>query len=573
MSMRELVMAARKHWVLVLLPVLVLGGAIGYLSMKTPPSYRSSATVYVTLSSSGSATDLNQGANYTQAQMLSFAQLATMPIVLEPAIEELGLGISPKQLAERVSASTPSGTSLLTVSVAGSSPQATAEAANAVAAELTTVIQALAPVSESGRGTITATIVKDAVPPAYPFSPNTKRNVMAAVFAGLLLGIVAAYLRQALDTRVRTARDVDAVIGVPVLGSVRPVKRAAGFSFAGFEGVGDAQGEEFRRIRTNLQMIGRVGTPKVFAVSSAVSGEGKSYTALRIAASFAAAGDRVLLIDADLRRPSIATALGIEGAAGLTECLVGRATFDEVAQVVGDALTVLASGAVPPNPSELLASREFEEILVRGRERFDVVVVDAPPLLPVADAVVISRIVLGIVLVVDVSRVRRAQIQRAVETVRLGGGRVVGAVLNRAKVSADESAYYAQAPRSRRGRRARSGPPTGLPDLTVRPLSRARPQDAAELRAVAGPVPTQHADERADERDGARVDERADERDGERVGERVDERADGPRSGRDDGPERATHEPEPLRGDEPRHDEAESAPASSAPVHAPTGGA
>jgi len=513
MSMRDLVMAARKHWVLVLLPVLLLGGAVGYLSMKTPPSYRSSATVYVTLSQSGSATDLNQGANYTQAQMLSFAQLATMPIVLEPAIEQLGLETTPKQLAERVSASTPSGTSLLTVTVVGSSPQPTAEVANAVAGQLTTVIQALAPVSESGRGTVTATIVKDAVAPAYPFAPNTKRSVMAATFAGLLLGLVAANLRQTLDTRVRTARDVDAVIGVPVLGSVRTARRGSGFSLAGFEGVGDVQGEEFRRIRTNLQMIGRVGTPKVLAVSSAVGGEGKSHTALRIAASFAAAGDRVLLVDADLRRPSIATQLGIEGAAGLTEVLVGRATFDEVAQVVGDALTVLASGAVPPNPAELLASKEFEEILVRGRERFDVVVVDAPPLLPVADAVVISRLVLGIVLVVDVSRVRRAQIQRAVETVRLGGGRVVGAVLNRAKALSDESAYYAQGPRRRRfGRRPHPQPVS--PTLTVRPLvPRAEwpsGRRAAPVEPVAPELPA--ADEAGDEGPGSAPDEHADAR-------------------------------------------------------------
>ncbi len=217
MSLRDFVTAARKHWVIVLLPVLVLGSLVGYMSMKATPQYRSSATIFVSLSSSGSATDLNQGSNYTQSQMLSYSELAGLPIVLDPVIEQLGLDVSAKQLGNRVSASAPSGTSLLTVSVTGSSPLDTTNVANAVAGELVQVIKQLAPVSDSGRGTVTATIVRGASVPLYPFSPNTRRNLMAAVFAGLLLGLVAAYLRETLDTRVRSARDVDDAVGVPVI--------------------------------------------------------------------------------------------------------------------------------------------------------------------------------------------------------------------------------------------------------------------------------------------------------------------------------------------------------------------
>lgn len=456
MSLVDFLAAARKHWVWVLLPALLLSGAVGYLSLSATPVYRASASLYVALTTGDTASDLNQGSSYTQGQMLSFARLTTLPIVLNPVIDDLELDTNAKQLGRRIAASTPQTTSILTVSATGTNPEATAALANSVAQSTAKVIESLAPASDKGEATVQATIVDEAQPPVYPIAPNTKRNVVAALFAGLLLGLIAAYLREVLDTRVRRPEDVVQAVGVPVIGTLRSDRRAS--PGGPIESVlsGGPQAEEIRRIRTNLQMIGRVGVPKAFVFSSALAGEGKSYTSIRVAASFAAAGDKVLLIDADLRRPTVAGQLGIEEAVGLTEILVGRATFDEVSQPVVSGLVVLASGAIPPNPSELLTSREFEELLEWSAENFDTVIIDAPPLLPVADAVVISRMATGLLLVVDASRVRRAQLRKAVDSVRLGGGKIVGSVLNRAKVAAADSYSYERhaAARPKRHRKA-----------------------------------------------------------------------------------------------------------------------
>lgn len=468
MTLHDAVLAVRKHWLWVLAPILVLTLGIGYLSERAEPVYRARTALFVALTVGDSASDLNQGSNYTQAQMLSFAELASLPIVLDPVVEKLGLTTSARALAGSISATTLNGTSILNIAVSSASPQAAADIANAVAGELTTVIAQVAPTTTEGTASIRATIVDQAVAPKRPASPNVERNVIAAALAGLILGLAAAYVRQAFDTRVRRPEELEAAIDVPLLGVVRRVRRSELEVRVGDAVLNGPQAEEFRRLRTNLQMVGERGAPRMFAVSSAVEGEGKTHTNLRLAFSLAAAGDRVLVIDADLRRPAVADRLGLEGAAGLTECLVGRAEFDEVVQHLGDGPSILASGATPPNPGELLASKEFAALLEQVADEYDAVFIDTPPLLPVADAVVVSRQVAGLILVVDAHKARRPQLTRAVDAVHRGGGRVVGAVLNRSRTAQEESYVY------------------GSPSRRTRRWSRSERVDGAHTRAKAG---------------------------------------------------------------------------------------
>jgi capsular exopolysaccharide synthesis family protein len=420
--------------------MLLVTGGVGIMSMNAPRVYRSTATLFVSLNSGRTVTDLNQGSTFAQSQMLSFGRLAQMPIVLDPVIARLGLSMTSKDLAKSVSASAPANQFMMDVSATSGSAQLAHDIANAVASQLSTAIQKVSPVTTDGDSTVQAPVVDPADVPQYPIAPNTKRNVMAAGFASLLLGLLAAVLRDVLDTRVRAPEDVDSSAGVAVLGRVsgkRSARRGKEIRVMQADG---PKSEDFRRLRTNMQMIGRVDETPVFVFSSAIPGEGKSYCATHVALAFAAADVRVLLIDADLRRPTVATYLGIGGNVGLTECLLGRAEFADLRQEYGPRLSVLTSGAIPPNPAELLSSRTFEDLVGAARREFDVVIIDTPPLLPVADAVVVSRVATGVVVVVDVMRTRRNQLAQAVESVRLGGGKVVGAVLNRTK-SLPTSAY------------------------------------------------------------------------------------------------------------------------------------
>ncbi len=571
MTLRDVLAAVRKHWVLMVLPVLLLAGGVGYLSLTAVPQYRAHAAVYVTIAAAEDPGDLNQGTSYTQAQMLSYARLASLPVVLDPVAESLGLEQTGRELAGRVTASTSGDVSILDVSVTSASPDEAAQIANAVVDQLRRAIEDLAPDTGTGASAVSATVVDSAVPPQAPFAPSTRRNVLAAGFAGVVLGVLAAWLREALDTRVRRPEDVEQATGVPVLGTLRALRRSAP-ELAAPLAAGGPSAEDVRRVRTNLQMIGRVGRPKTFVVASALAGEGKTHTAVRIAGSFAAAGERVLLVDADLRRPAVADRLGIEGGAGLTEVLVGRAVFDDVVQQVGENLSVLPSGAIPPNPSELLSSRELDELLDAAGERYDLVLVDAPPVLSVADAIVVARRAVGLVVVVDARRTRRAQLRKLVDGVRLGGGRVVGAVLNRGRVPADAAYEYVASPsrgtvtgrasaRSRRaearrgvtaapdrparrgdegahartGGDARTGAPARSPEGSTGTAApgRAVPDDTSGPADARGDAPGDapaveqggpHVDGRADVQADARVDTQVDAR--------VDARRDAPHAGR-----------------------------------------
>jgi len=463
MTLHDVLRSARKHWVWVVLPVVVLTACMAFLSSRTNPVYRSTATLYVALAAGSSAGELNQGSSYTQGQMTSFARLATLPVTLDPVVRDLGLDMSSRALAGSVAVSSPKDSSLLDVTVTGASPERTARVANAVAVQLGTVVEDLAPAGEVG-STIRATVVSEAVAPTHPVAPNTRRNLLAGLLAGVLLGLVAAWMRDAVDTRVRHPADLRQAIDVPVLGSIRQRRRPARGRPVP-SAVDGARSEDFRRVRANLEMIGRPGAPKVLVFTSALEGEGKSFVASRVAVALAAAGARTLLVDADLRQPTVAAQLGLEGGAGLTDCLVGRATLAEVRQDVSPQLAVLVAGPVPPNPAELLSYPEFGALIDEASAQFDVVVVDAPPVVPVADAAVIARRATGVVIVADAHRVRRPQVRQAADAIQLGGGRVVGTVLNRERGVVEEAYGHGSADRragrARRGRREAHAPVAG----------------------------------------------------------------------------------------------------------------
>jgi len=200
-------------------------------------------------------------------------------------------------------------------------------------------------------------------------------------------------------------------------------------------------------------------------LTSSVAGEGKSTTACNLALTLASAGTRVILVEGDLRRPRVADYMGLEGAVGLTDVLIGRAALDDVLQPWGSSpLSVLTSGALPPNPSEMLSSAQMGELIASLRTRADMVLIDSPPLLPVTDAAVLTRECDGALLVVRQGRTTREQLTRSLEALRSVGARLLGTVLNMAATGGAHGygyGYYAgyYASRSDRPRLASVEPP------------------------------------------------------------------------------------------------------------------
>ncbi|MFI5060636.1 MAG: polysaccharide biosynthesis tyrosine autokinase [Actinomycetales bacterium] len=445
MNQHQYAAAFKRYWYVVVIATIV--GALGGLGLSqiATPVYTATASLYFSLNFGSSANDLNQGSTYTQNQMLSFAQLSTSPLVLNPVIDDLNLSITPKDLSDAIGVSTPQNTVILQLSVSNTDPAQAAKIANAVAASLSDKVGQIAPKSVTGADTVSVRVIQPATAPVDPSSPNTRLNLVAGLVLGLLLGSLIIVLRELLDTRVHSAAIATAVTGVPLVGTADREKRRAVGPVMLRDPLSNAA-ENYRQLRSNLEFVAVDSDTLGFAVTSSVPGEGKSLIALNLALALSEGGRKVLLVDADLRRPMVAAYTGLPGEAGLTSILVGRASVADVVQTWGETgLHVLASGPIPPNPSELLSSRVMADLVDTLVHDYDVVVFDTAPMVAVADAAILARMLDGALLVADRTRVHRPQLTQTMDSLEKSGVRVLGLVINRSAPSKDRHAYYYRA--------------------------------------------------------------------------------------------------------------------------------
>ncbi len=291
-------------------------------------------------------------------------------------------------------------------------------------------------------------VVEKAEVPGQPILPRTWRNYQLALLAGLGLGLALAVLFEHLDNTVKTPEDVKQALGLPFLGMIPEL--AAG-DVPGGEGgpfvlrqPQSPVAEAYRVLRTNVLFSSAEAAGRVLLVTSANPGEGKTTTVANLAASLAENGARVLAVDADLRRPTLHQHFGVDKTPGLSDVIVGAslaAAATRHAQARG--LHVLPCGYLPPNPTELLGAQSTRELLQALRKRYDWVLVDAPPVLAMADTPVLAPWADGVVLVVWAEVCPRPALQRTVDQLRAVGGRITGVVLNKVDL-ARNSYYYSQ---------------------------------------------------------------------------------------------------------------------------------
>jgi capsular exopolysaccharide synthesis family protein len=436
--------AVRRFWWLIAALSLVGGGAAFTVSATTTPIFQSTASMYFTLDLGATAGDLNQGATFTQNQMLSYGQVATSSRVLQPVIDQLGLDTTPRLLARSLSVSIPQSTVVLQVQASSPDPERAADIANAVARSLVKVVGEIASAGTDSRPTVKAEIIDKAVVPNVQALPNKTLDAAIGLFIGLLLGLLAAFLVTQFDTRIGTAAALTEAVGKPVLGTV--VARRRGRSQVEVDPLGQTA-EDFRRIRSSLGFAALNEAVRVLLVTSALPGEGKTTIATNLA-TFADPQRRLLLVDGDLRKPRVGEYLGVEGSVGLTTVLVGEVDFDVAKMSWGDPrFDVLTSGDVPPNPAEVLTSAAMRRLLEGdATTEYDLIIVDSPPVLSVADATLLGPITDGVVVVINAKRTRRHQAAQAVRELEAGGARVIGMILNNVdRPRSRRSRYYENA--------------------------------------------------------------------------------------------------------------------------------
>ncbi|MFO7642720.1 MAG: polysaccharide biosynthesis tyrosine autokinase, partial [Candidatus Competibacteraceae bacterium] len=283
----------------------------------------------------------------------------------------------------------------------------------------------------AGIGTNNISIVDEAKAPAGPYKPNLRRNALLALMLGLLGGVGLAFLFEHLDDTFHQPEDLEKLLGVPVLGiipRIRDKDRPRGddrpIALIGLDDLRSAFAEAYRSVRTALQFSTAKGVPRLLTVTSAMSGEGKSTTILSLAIQFAQAGKKTLLVEADLRKPSIHRFLQLDNQVGLTNYLAGEdlRPVDIAKPTSIPNLFVITSGPLPPNPAELLASARMVGLLALAAEKFDQVVVDSPPLLGLADSLIIGNFCEGTLFAVEMGSTPRGYVQGAFK--RLRGARV-----------------------------------------------------------------------------------------------------------------------------------------------------
>ncbi|QRO87115.1 polysaccharide biosynthesis tyrosine autokinase [Kytococcus sedentarius] len=454
MTLDDILRLSRRHIItLVLSTLLGIALAAGWVALQKPVYTATATGVVQANAGTGTVGESLSGNSLAITKSKTYVTYFSSQPVAERVIEELGLDTSPSRLAERVTAKVEEETPNITVSARGDSPERAKQLADAVVAETAEYVRELEtqnmsaapgqPEGEEGQQqdqTPATSILPlaNAELPSSPTEPQPARALVLGGLAGLALGYVIAWFRHRQDTRVRTQEDIEeAAGGAPTLGLIPENEALASPERAvrNSDEVDFSTREALRQFRTNLRFVNVDHAPKSIVVTSARMGEGKSTISSNLAYLLAEGGERVILVDADLRRPSVAGIFDIDSSVGLTQVLAGSADLaDAVQPTEHPNLMVLPAGTIPPNPSELLGSQRMRDLIATLTQTHRVIL-DAPPLLPVTDAALLTTSTDGAVLVVAANDTRKEHVERAAANLRNVNARLLGAVINRASVS------------------------------------------------------------------------------------------------------------------------------------------
>lgn len=463
MTLDDILRLSRRHIITLILSTLAgIALAAGWVAMQTPVYTATATGVVQANAGTGTVGESLSGNSLAITKSKTYVPYFSSQPVAQRVIDELGLDEKPAALAGRVTAKVEEETPNITVSAKGGTPQEAKQLADAVVNQTAEYVRELEVKNITGtnfypdggessddessskkdeKEKVPATSIMplaNAQLPTSPTEPQPARALVLGGLAGLALGYVIAWFRHRQDTRIRTQEDIEeATGGASTLGLI-PANEALASPERAVRDSGEvdfATREALRQFRTNLRFVNVDHAPRSIVVSSARMGEGKSTISSNLAYLLAEGGERVILVDADLRRPAVAGIFDIDSSVGLTQVLAGTADLADAVQPTDHPnLMVLPAGTIPPNPSELLGSQRMRDLIATLTQTHRVIL-DAPPLLPVTDAALLTTSTDGAVLVVAANDTRKEHVERAAANLRNVNARLLGAVINRASVS------------------------------------------------------------------------------------------------------------------------------------------
>ena len=443
MDTKQYLQMLYAHRVLIAVTVVVCTAAAGAYAWTREPLYAAHTQLFVSTGANPSdlsPSEVYQGGLAAQSRAQSYAAILSSPAVAEAVVRKLGLSESAEDVESAITATAPEDTVLINVTAEDESPERARDIANAVGEEFPRFVKTLESSPAPEGSDVNITVASRAALPTSPEFPPKGLYLVAGALLGLILGVALVALRELLDRRIRDDEAAEAIAGAPVIGHIPRDPRASRRPLVVVDDPDSPEAEAYRRLRTNLRVVTIDSDRRSLLLTSAVSGEGKTLLAANLGIAFAQAGHRVVLVDADLRRPRLGRLLGLEPAPGMSELLSPNVPESEL--LSGDLLEatlhreqqlpleMLTSGSPPPNPSELLGSERFEALLEALTLRADLVILDSPALLSVGDAAVIARVTAAVLMVARVPSTRAEQFDAAAEALHAVAEPPVGAVLN-----------------------------------------------------------------------------------------------------------------------------------------------
>jgi non-specific protein-tyrosine kinase len=495
------------HWAwLIILATILAAGAAYFFSRRMTPVYQVSSTLMVNEAPGTKSTDyaaLVVSERLTQ----TYAEMLTKQPVLQEVVDRLNLGLPPQDLKGMISVQPVEETQLIDILVVDTDPVRAAAIANTVGTvfseqnqarqearyastkqslkaqldeiqrQIDEVNTSLAALNETEqdqlerdrlenllsqyRQTYSYTLqsyeqvrlaeaetlsnvfqAEEALPAESPIRPKVVQNTALAGIVGAMLAVGTIFLIEALDDTIRGPEEVKRYLDLPVLGVIRKIENQE--NLVAVEEPRSPASEAFRSLRTNFQYTSIDKPIKSILVTSTGKGEGKTLVAANLSVVLAQGGNKVTIVDTDLRRPRLHRQMNVPNRRGLTSLFMRQKINlnGALRETNVNGLSIITSGNLPPNPAEILASNRMQQIHAQIREHSDVVVLDSPPVIAVTDAVVLSKYVDGVLLVIQPGNTKIAALQKTVEQLRRVGANVIGVVLNNVGVKSARYAYY-----------------------------------------------------------------------------------------------------------------------------------
>ena len=430
LGLRHYLEVVRRRSRIVLAVLVAAVATAALISVLQPPVYRATTKIVV---GQGNSLIPPGDAYAIQPYAATMGDLVTSDVVARNVIENLDLkGETPGSLLERTTASINPDTAVVTVSVEDGDKARAVRIGQEIGVFFSDLVEEQFGTTESQPGEVaqlplTAKVFDPAHPdPNEPVSPKPVQNVLIAAVLGLVLALLAAFLREHFDRKLRTRESVEQHFGVPVIGEI-PFKKGYDGAAVTMAGGSPEVAEAYRGLRASLQYLALKRPLRTILITSASPEQGKTEVTANFAVAIARSGDTAIAVEGDLRRPRLSEALGArKQLPGLTSLLVGDADLESIVADVpllvsrrngiapgsDDRASLLPSGPLPPNPSELLVNPKMKQVLDDLTGLYDYVLVDSPPLLPVADALELARMVDGVIVVARRNRVTSDEARR-----------------------------------------------------------------------------------------------------------------------------------------------------------------